>query len=640
VTSFTQQNDRERILEAIDLVSLIGEHVSLRQKGREHVGLCPFHDDHSPSLHVVTHKGTPFYKCFSCGESGTAIDFVINYHKMPFIDALRFLAQRSGIELSRRDEPSRDRRSDGLSHRDLLDANAFALNYFRNVYRHAEAGEAARRAVEARGISPEMVERFGVGAAPARWDGLITYVRQKGGNLKAFEAAGLLKQRSAGGGTRDQFVKRLIFPICDQLGRAVAFGGRVLDPDDKPKYLNSPESDVFHKSKVIFGLHLARKAISDANAAIIAEGYTDVVALHQAGFENAVATLGTALTREHAKILQRLCDSVILLFDGDEAGQRAADRAVEVFFAQPIDVKICILPGGVDPDDLLRAPDGKVQLAGLLEHAEDALSFLIRQFKERVGATDSISGRQKLAEAMLARLGDLGLGEMSGIRKRMVLPEVAHLLGVGVEEIARLMPRRRAKAAPGAVSGDESSTASPELIEPMAPLAPRNRRKAERDLLSILLYEPSVRNEPVDAGDGHMLPLVEAFHAESFLDGTCRAIFEAVLPWLEDDRDFSVPLVQERLGTPEQRRLASDLYFEGERLCLGSEVNAPQRLREAAAGFGRVRDRELHRERIDGIRQEAMNPNPAGRAPAFVRILEERRLHGDDLTVKPRGVRS
>ena len=360
-------SDRDRVLDATDMVALIGEHVQLRPKGREHVGICPFHDDRAPSMTVVTHKGAGFYKCFSCGAAGNAIDFMMNYHKMEFIDALRALAERAGIELQQ------TRREDGATggRRALLRANAIAANYFRKALAHAEAGAAANTALDRRGITAEMRERFQLGAAPDGWDGFVRHIDRlrahsagsRGDDavpeLDVFRAAGLV--RDGRQGPIDGFRNRVIFPICDEMGQPIAFGARQINPEDQPKYLNSPESGVFHKGRGLYGIHLAKKSIIDARTAVICEGYTDVIACHAAGVTNAVATLGTALTRDHARVLKRLAERIVLLFDGDAAGQKAADRAIEVFFAEPVDVRICTLPDELDPDELLRQEGGRAR---------------------------------------------------------------------------------------------------------------------------------------------------------------------------------------------------------------------------------------------------------------------------------------
>ncbi len=414
----------------MDLVALIGEHVPLRPKGREHVGLCPFHDDHTPSFCVVTHKGNAFYKCHACAAAGDAYNFVQDYHKMTFPEALKFLADRTGITLSRRrDTPRRGTQPAGG---ELRRANAMAASFYRDVLTSDPRGATARTMVRDRGIDDETARQFMVGAAPAQWESLAPHAAGQDVSIAALVAAGLLKPRSGGQGHYDTFRNRLIFPICDELGRPIAFGGRALDPDDEPKYINSPQSPVFHKSRILYGLHLAKRSIIDARQVIVTEGYTDVVACHQAGVPNVVATLGTSLTTDHVRVLTRLCEEVVLLFDGDEAGRRAADRAVALFFAEPIDVKICILPEGDDPADLMARADGVDRFRAAVDAATDALEYKVSRLKLQLRAARGHAGRQRSLEKLLAELAGLGFDRLPGVRKRPVIAQLADLLEVRI----------------------------------------------------------------------------------------------------------------------------------------------------------------------------------------------------------------
>jgi len=449
-----QSNDRERVLDATDIVRLVGEHVALKARGREYVCLCPFHDDHKPSMYVVPHK--QIYHCFSCNAGGNAIDFVMNFHKMDFIEALRHLADRSGVTLTPR-RSDHGGASGGAKHSAgdesgrtpaaaQRDANAYAQSFFRSILRHPEHGAEARAMIARRGISEEMVEAFGVGAAPDRWDGLLLTIRAKGLDENVFARAGLLKTRENDGGRYDAFRHRLIFPIHDQVGRVVAFGGRKLREEDEPKYLNSPESEAFDKSRTLYGLHQAFREIQKERVAVVTEGYTDVIACHQAGVRNVVATMGTALTREHARILGRLCDTVVLVFDADVAGQKAADRALEVFFASPVDVRIAVLPGGKDPDELLKQEGGADRFRACVAGATDALDYRFARLRERLAGV-GLSARARIIEEDLARLAEIGLHELSPIRKRLVIRRIAGVAGVNEQEVIASAPRARPRRA-------------------------------------------------------------------------------------------------------------------------------------------------------------------------------------------------
>ncbi|MFZ9692361.1 MAG: DNA primase, partial [Phycisphaerales bacterium] len=361
------RSDRDRVLEATDLIALVGEHVRLTRKGREHHGLCPFHDDHRPSMALVTHKGIPFFKCFSCGAAGNAIDFMMRYHRLEFPEALRQLAERAGITLStRRPSDAAERDVRGA----LLRANELAARAFRRFLEHPELGAASRAMLDRRGVPFPQRDSFALGAAPEGWDhlvtGLETWLAKQGRaegdrqplRMEDFADAGLVR-RSSRGGWIDGFRNRAVFPIRSEMGRVIAFGARQIDPEDQPKYLNSPESAVFDKSSTLYGLDLAKQSIIRRREAVVVEGYLDVIACHAAGFDQVVATLGTALTPDHARLLRHKAERVVLLFDGDDAGQRAADRAIEVFFGGTLDVRIGILPGGLDPDDLLKQDGGR-----------------------------------------------------------------------------------------------------------------------------------------------------------------------------------------------------------------------------------------------------------------------------------------
>ena len=599
------QSDRDRVLDATDLVALIGEHVQLKPKGREHVGLCPFHDDRSPSMAVVTHKGSGFYKCFACGAAGNAIDFMMNYHKMPFIDALRALAQRAGIELRQtraEDGPAGGRRA-------LLKANAIAANYYRRALAHPEAGTAARAALDARRIPADMRERFELGVAPDGWDGFVRHLDRlrahhagAGGDdavpeLDVFRAAGLV--RDGRQGPIDGFRNRVIFPICDELGAPIAFGARQIDPEDNPKYLNSPESAVFHKGRGLYGIHLAKKRIIETKTAVICEGYTDVIACHAAGVTNAVATLGTALTRDHARVLKRMCDRVVLLFDGDAAGQKAADRAIEVFFSEPVDVRICTLPDELDPDELLREEGGRARFDTALEASEDALRHFVRRFRQDFRGAAGLSAQQQRIEAVLARLVELGFRDMSGIRRTLVMSSLASITGLAERDLEAALAAVRAPASRAQAVPEEAEEIVVRPPEPGAdhrsleeqgfsPVQARARREAERSVVALLVAHPELAAVRVRFDDGCSLPVAEAFTPDALLDPATRTIYAAAHPWLEEGRGFSVDELMSEIRSREAKSLVGDLVMTGERRAPSGKEGA-QALQAAFEAFERIR---------------------------------------------------
>lgn len=445
-SSKNSNDDVRRVKDACDIVRLVGEHVAIKPKGREFVCLCPFHDDHNPSMRVIPAK--QIFHCFVCGTGGDALSFVQKFHKMEFVESLTYLAEKYGVTLTPRGRaPAQE---GGLSRKDLLNACDFASYFYRSIAGHSTHGEAARAMIERRGISAEMVDRFSIGAAPDRFDGLIRFAESKGVDTRGLHAAGTLKERESGG-YYDLLRHRLIFPIHDRAGRVIAFGGRKLREEDEPKYINSPETPLFNKSATLYGIHLASKAIQTHRTTIVTEGYMDVIACHQGGFANAVATLGTALTREHAGVLRTMCDTVVLLFDGDDAGQRAADRAVPIFFAEPIDVKIATLgrfTDAKDPDELLKRDGGVQVFETVLNQAVDLLDYRFSRVKGRLRG----AGVAALSKAILEEvdhMAQMGLRDVEPVRQRLIMKRLAELGNLDEKTIRSVFPAGRSGASFG-----------------------------------------------------------------------------------------------------------------------------------------------------------------------------------------------
>lgn len=617
-----ERSERDRVLEATDLVSLIGEHVRLVRKGREHHGLCPFHDDHRPSMAVVTHKGIPFFKCFSCGAAGNAIDFMMRYHRLEFPDAFRQLAERAGITLSARrpaEAGERDVRSA------LLRANEIAAKAFRRFLDDAEIGAVSRAVLDRRGVAAAQRDSFGLGAAPDAWDRLATGLeswvsKQSQGDgdrqplrMEDFAEAGLVR-RSSRGGWIDGFRNRVVFPIRSEMGRVVAFGARQIDPEDQPKYLNSPESAVFDKSATLYGLDLAKQTIIKRREAVVVEGYLDVIACHAAGFDQVVATLGTALTPDHARLLRHKAERVVLLFDGDEAGQRAADRAVEVFFGGTLDVRIGVLPGGLDPDDLLKQDGGRETLQASIDGAIDAIAFLLRRFRANFASATGISGRQLAIEAFLRRLADLGFARMPAVRRSLVLDQLAQLTGLSIPDLLKSIPVTRPRVAVGDSGPAADETARAEAATSAAPVPPAVRH-AERTLISVLVAWPHLLDEEIAAAD------------RPFRDPVARA----AAAWLLDSRDRGgEPALSDLLVAiePSQREALDELLALAERRPVlegtaveqcAAAIEDLERLErrervEADAGAAEpTRDPEDVHRRLERLREIGVRPTAIGR---------------------------
>ncbi len=361
------------------IVEVISETVVLKRAGKEYRGLCPFHNEKSGSFYVNPEKG--IFKCFGCGEGGDVFAFLQKAKGTDFIDTVRDLANRYGIRLveSVEEKQHYDRRAQFFA---LNDA---ACNYFTQLLQDPTDGATARRYLEGRGVTEEIIKRFKLGFAPNSWDGLLRYLNN---TMKVSEAtleeAGLVRRRAESTGVYDLFRNRLMVPIMDDQGRVVAFGGRTLG-DDQVKYLNSPETPIYVKGQHLYGYNLAKEAIKAKDAVIVVEGYFDAISLHQFGFENAVATLGTALTEQQAKMLVRYTESkrVYLSFDSDQAGVKAVERGVEtlnqIAEGVGIELKVIRIPGGKDPDECLRAEGGQEAFARAMETAPPLIDYELRQ---------------------------------------------------------------------------------------------------------------------------------------------------------------------------------------------------------------------------------------------------------------------
>lgn len=457
------------VLQAVDLVQLIGQTVALKKRGRSWIGLCPFHNEKTPSFHVHPDRG--YFHCFGCKASGNAIDFVIKRDRVEFKEALHQLAEQYNVELPKLGV---NREATGLKQA-LLDANSTAASFFQENLRHPQLGQAARAYLHQRGFNEETIRKFRIGLAPAGYDNLLKSPLMRKFNPELLLQAGLIK-RSERGSLYDTFRERLMFPIRDEAGRVIAFGGRIMPEADQAakaagkhsaKYLNSPETPLFSKSRVAYGLDLARQRIVETKTVAIVEGYTDVVMAHQYGASNVVSVLGTALTESHVTVLRRFADKIVLLFDGDAAGDLAVDRALQLFLTQPIEIGIAALPGGVDPDEYL-LKHGLEKFDALLTNSEDALSFQWRQlFRQLVEHEDDLTGRTKAVESYLERLSAARAGgPVDPLRWGSILARVSKFTQIPVEDL-----NRRFRPKPAAAPARPSSSAAGEPNMPLAPPA-------------------------------------------------------------------------------------------------------------------------------------------------------------------------
>ena len=425
----------DAVRDRADLVELVEARTGPGRPSRGQMMLrCPFHDERTPSFHV--HPGDKLYKCFGCGEQGGLFDFVRKIENLSFPEAVEWLADRYGVEVERedlspgdRDRLDRARRADSL----LDDVTTFYERYLER----SEESEAARTYLAERGISAESIARFRLGFAPSDWDRVARSALSKGYPTELLYEAGVSSQGKRG--PIDRFRGRITFPLCDARGRVRGFGARVMPGGEGPKYLNSPESDIFRKSRILYGLHHARAAIAKRHRAIVVEGYTDVIALHAAGFEESVAAMGTSLTEEGVRELRRLADAVLLCFDADAAGQEAALRGMEIAERSGLRVRIVALPAGEDPADILaRGPEA---FEAALAAAQPVLAF-------RIGRALDLAHGEEGPDAAYAACRRIFAAAAPGPERDEQVRLVSSALRLGADTAAALVPGRRGPRVP------------------------------------------------------------------------------------------------------------------------------------------------------------------------------------------------
>lgn len=369
------KNITQKILQNADIVSVIQEYLSLKKTGSNFKGLCPFHKENTPSFVVSEEK--QIFHCFGCHSGGDVITFIMKIENLTFIEAVHFLAEKFGIKIDDSFEKNFLKNS---AKDDLFKINARIADYYHNFFLQASGAEMSRKYLKDRGFTDEDILVFNLGFAPDTFDSVVNNAIKNRMDLKSLEKLGIIKKNKIDK-YNDFFRNRIIFPIKDNKGRVIAFGGRVMD-DSLPKYLNSPETEIFKKNSALYGIDLALQHIKEQKNIFILEGYVDVISLHRAGIKNSVATLGTALTDNHINFIKRYTDEIILVFDGDDAGIKASLRSVDLFVNSSVYVKIVLIPEKLDPDEYLKKY-GKEKFLDLINNAQDAfvykLNFLAKK---------------------------------------------------------------------------------------------------------------------------------------------------------------------------------------------------------------------------------------------------------------------
>src|SRR5580692_11658712 len=403
MAGFLSPATRERIRGASDIVDVIGGYLPLKRAGANFTALCPFHKEKSPSFNVNPHK--QIFHCFGCNKGGDVFTFVKEYENIGFMDAVRRLAERAKIPLEFENTPGAQE-SRHLKDQ-LLEIHEQLTQRWQNCLANEAAGQLARDYLAKRGVSAEGMKLFRIGAAPELWDDTVNWARSKNFDLATVEKAGLIIKKEETGNYYDRFRGRLMFPICDEQGRVIGFSGRVLSGDEKTaKYVNSPETPIFTKSKIFFGLDKSKRAILDAGFAIICEGQLDLIACFTNGVQNMVAPQGTAFTDQHARILKRYANEVVLCFDSDNAGQNAIVRSLDHLLAAGLAVRVAVVPAPHDPDSFIKANGGEAYRQ-LVQHAEGFFDYYLKRLCE-TNDFKTDKGRMTVVRSMLQALRKTG----------------------------------------------------------------------------------------------------------------------------------------------------------------------------------------------------------------------------------------
>jgi len=500
-----------------DIVEIISETVILKKAGKNYIGLCPFHSEKTPSFTVSPDKQIFF--CFGCRAGGNVFSFLMKHDGLQFPEAAKMLARRYGIDVPEA-QPSAAQAQRANERERLLSINRQARDFFHHCLVKDRLGQPGREYLERRQISGEFIESFQLGYVPAGWDHVIKYFSKKRVSLKLLEKAGLVVPKKDQKGYYDRFRNRIIFPIFDVSNQVIAFGGRVLD-DALPKYLNSPDTPVYNKSRSLYGLSRAKRKCRKSGRVYIVEGYFDLLTLHMHGIENAVATLGTALTTDHLRVLKGFSEQAILVFDSDVAGIKAAKRSTGLFRQENIEGRIVILPTGHDPDSYLRKY-GTQAFREISDKALGIMPFLMQTAEKRYGST--IEGKIRVVEAMIAPLAAIGdkvarslhikqLAERIGIEETAIIEKVRYAL----EQEAARTSRNAGRPIPTNTVTAASGHSPP---APSARQVDGDASRLESKLVAMMLQYPEIINEIID---NKVLTY--------FTDGCLKAIGETVVAY-------------------------------------------------------------------------------------------------------------
>lgn len=601
LVSFAFDSDtKERVRAATDIVDLVGSKLELRRQGRNYVANCPWHNDTRPSLQINTEK--QIWKCWVCDIGGDVFNFLMQDEGLTFPEALKKLADRAGIVLTQSAGVSRRKSDEPDIKTEMFRALGWAQELFHKYLLENPAAEAAREYLEGRGFEFSAIKTFGVGMSPPGWSTLLDQARQHNLSPHVLESAGLVIKRDTGR-YYDRFRGRIMFPIRDRDMRVIAFGGRVLPGEDSgAKYINSPETRLFQKSQQLYGFDLAQLPIRQSRQAIVMEGYTDVMFAHQCGVPNAVAVLGTALGAPHLTLLKRQnCERVVLLLDGDEAGQKRSDAVLELFLHAQLDVRVLSLPDGLDPADYLQK-FGAAELQKLIDNAADALEFKLRRVSAGFDPlVDTHRANQAVEDmlSLLAKVPHSGLisNDAFLLRQNQVLPRLARRFAIAEESLRERLTSLRNKQAKFTARSAPAPDSLAEVTRQKL-LKPSDLAPFERELLELIIVSPQIAPvalERVQSG------WIQSEAAEQMLDAYQQLEFNGIS--LEFDS------VLNALENPSLKSLLVTLYEQANAKLEFTKDTAENRLRVLTHRMGEQQDAVRRQQQITQLEKKELSEN-------------------------------
>ncbi len=604
-TGYIPQEILDEIVARCDIVSVINEYVPLKRKGSNYQGLCPFHNEKTPSFSVS--PGKQIFHCFGCGKGGNVFRFVMDIEGISFIEAVEKLAKRADVKLPEK-EMTAEQRKKLEQRKRYIQINDFAARYYHKILMETPQGKPYRDYLAKRQISEEIIKKFQLGATPAGWDHLYQALQKRGVSAQEMLDLGLISESRRAGQYIDKFRQRLMFPIGDDKGNVVAFGGRIIDADSSPqKYLNSPDTPLFHKSRNLYGLHLARNGIRNADQAIIVEGYMDVISCHQYGITNAVAPLGTAFTPEQGKLLMRSTYQMGISFDGDAAGIKATMRCLDILSDLGCTPRVIQIPDQADPDEYLKKY-GKEAFEKLIDEAQELIMYKIARYMETTN-TDSITGKMKVVTLLLPDLRKL----QSAVARESAIRQISIRLQISEKAIWDELRSSSDGAKKSDPSSDtvkkeeEASVFSQEIGEKAGNI----ESKVEKNILHILFDRPDLLHVVEENGGMSLFQpaaaeLYQEFH-QSIL--RCGRVDSAGIA--QEKGQLLADLLMDELYITDQEKSMNNALWQLRSEKLDQEY---QRLSQRLAENTKVGDttdmQELHEtvqeilQKLDNIRRE------------------------------------